>query len=67
MTPPPPTPWVWYEDPAVFPEVLTPWKHFVPVDADFTDLVERVRAPLPAHTCQLLPHPALLCFLFGDS
>jgi len=42
VTPPPPSPWLWYEDSRAFPEVLTPWSHFVPVKADLSDLVKQV-------------------------
>jgi len=44
VSPPLPAAWVWYEDARAFPEVLTPWDHFVPVKADLSDLVKQARA-----------------------
>ena len=41
VTSPAPGPWLWYENPWAFPEALTPWKHFVPVHANLSDLVEK--------------------------
>jgi hypothetical protein len=63
VTPPAPTPWLWYEDAAVFPEILVPWKHFVPVEADLSDLVQRVRAP-PLYSRKHL-HPRLPALFLG--
>jgi len=44
VSPPLPAAWVWYEDARAFPEVLTPWDHFVPVKVDLSDLVKQARA-----------------------